>query len=265
MKRRDRGDSLIEVLIAMFLVAVIVTFGGRDLLAMLNSSQTNAAVTKVNLALANEIQLLQSTIDGEPNSLYISCGTVGQYSNELPQLTTLSQVSAKIVSVAYESTDTGTPTFVPTCTGLQFASQQITVSATYIPTGYSQTASVVVSSSSEPVVPSQMVWINEPPTSLSRSGFMAPLQLAIEDPNGEVVTSDNSVVTINACATSVSGTTTTTVAASCSVALSFTQKAANGALQINSLASLPPGTYFLQATYPKTGVQPAVSTVFSLS
>lgn len=141
--RRDAGDTLFEILVAITIiaiagVAVIVAFGTSIGASSeeSNLSQFNAILKSYSATVISENQ--------NSTSFYISCGTASQYNAEITGLPTWpTNYTVKLFTVAYWSGTTysnGTDFSSSSCPSGSTEPELLTATATYTKTG--QTASL---------------------------------------------------------------------------------------------------------------------------
>ncbi len=184
MIRRDPGDSLVEVVIALAVLAVILTFGARGLYTMSVGSSQELLVAKMDNALANQIQLAQASLGSQPTPAYVSCATLPQYFGQIPSYQGYSNFQTSISSISYWN---GT-SFSSTCS-VPNSPQLLTAKVIFTPTGASKTTSFVVADTELQNAPDQLVFTTQPVT-VNVNSVIATMVVAVQNSNGDTDTAD---------------------------------------------------------------------------
>ena len=83
MKRDDRGDTLIEVLMALVVIALVAVAAMTAFVTAIGASVEESHVAELNTLLHDYAETtiadLQQTVNANGQTAFIECGTVGQY------------------------------------------------------------------------------------------------------------------------------------------------------------------------------------------
>jgi type II secretory pathway pseudopilin PulG len=194
----EDGDTLIEVLIALFVlsmssVAIILAFA-----TSISSSAEQRNLSSVDTVLRSATQEAITQMQQNSGSYFGSCPAQGQppqaESLEFPDLT--SGYSAQVTSVSYW--DSTQMTYDSSCTAN--ATQLIAITVTS-PKGNTYHISAVVGNPLPRTIPTastptQLVFIGQPGDGISGASLNPQPIVAVEDSNGNVVTSNLSSVTL---------------------------------------------------------------------
>ncbi len=200
-RRADRGDTLVEVLLAVVIlsiasVALIIAFG-----TSIKASAEHRNLANFDTAFASSDSTVTSLVQGSASSYFGTCAPVSAY----PSSSALSQglatnYVADITAVEYWN---GTQ-FSATCSSSDnTAPQLITVTITNTSTGFVQTNEVVVDNPSaiqafqtSNGTAYQVIFVNQPSGAVINQNFTTQPTIEIVDNTGKLVTSDLSPVTL---------------------------------------------------------------------
>jgi prepilin-type N-terminal cleavage/methylation domain-containing protein len=197
---RDRGDTLIEVIIALLVVSIMAaaTFVAFAGLSNLSGIVHNQAVFETQLK--NVANAITSQIQDPPSVLYATCATSDQYNTggtnaigwapaNLPSNYTVSVTSVKY----WNGTSFQTSCPIPTSTPGQ---QLISYSVTNTKTAKSESTSVVVDNPYAPpyyppdYLAKQLVFTQQPTTTYVDDPITPAITVAVKDGAGSTLVND---------------------------------------------------------------------------
>ena len=206
MKGGDGGESLLETMFAVVMLGLLVVSAVMAFTSVINEAIQYRMLASINVILHNDVSEATTQLQNQANPLYATCATPATYSpsgtNAVTFTNQMAGYSSTITSVTYW--DGGS--FVATCPPIvgEPPPQQVTVRVTSADGVMSDSSQFTVdnpySSSQYPpdLAMTQLAFVQEPSTINSLQTFSPSVQVAVEDANGNVVTSDwsNVVMTV---------------------------------------------------------------------
>jgi type II secretory pathway pseudopilin PulG len=264
--RDDSGDTLVEILIALLVVAVTATALLAAFATSITASGEQRGLATIDTVMKNYVESAIFQIQNQPYSaanntfpIFAGCGTAskdyyttgiqqGQGSNGVVLYTIPSGYTAQITAVQFWDTAQSPPSWqdISACTPASSTSlnpQLLTATVT----GPNATTATVQFAVSNPKVPvgsaSQLVVSTQPPANVT-AGATFNVGFTVEDSLGHVVTTSAATVTI----TISSGTGTAGAVLTCSGGLSIA--ASSGVAAFSCGINLAGSGYTLTATSP---------------
>jgi hypothetical protein len=208
----ESGDTLVEVLIALTVIALTVTALLAAFATAVTASGEQSGLALTDTVLKSYVEAANFQIENQPYSsanntypIFAACGTAstsyydsgigsGVGNNNVPLYTPPAGYSAHITDLQYWSTTTSPPSFLSTCTPGSSSAlnpQQLTATVT-APNGTQGTLTFVVSNPQVPVgAASQMVFLPQPKSS-ETAATAFDIGVVLEDSLGHVRTNDSS-------------------------------------------------------------------------
>jgi hypothetical protein len=201
---RDRGESLLETMFAVVMLGLLVVTAVMAFTSVINEAIQYRMLASVNVILHNDVSEATTQLQNQANPLYATCATPAAYSasgtNAVRFTNQMAGYSSTITSVTYWDGSS----FVATCPPIvgEPQPQQITVRVTSADGVMSDSSQFTVdnpyNSSQYPpdLAIAQLAFVQQPSTIKSLQTFSPSVQVAVEDVNGNVLTSDWSHVTM---------------------------------------------------------------------
>ncbi len=259
--RSEAGDTLVELLIAMVVlaiasVAILVAFA-----TSISASSEHRALASFDTALRSAYQDATSQIQYSASAHYVSCATASTYQNQVSFNNLPAGYTAQITSVTYWNAPSSF-SFGSSCASGSTSPQLVAISVAPPSGGASSTINAVVSDPAARPIPtagsaSQLVFFEQPGNGVSGSPFRPQPVVAVEDAAGNVVSSDLSDVTLTL--NTVSGPAGATLSSTCTGSEFF------GIVTFSNCSILKAGTYTVTATDTSLPGFSVTSSPFSVS
>lgn len=206
MKRddRDRGESLPESIITVVIIGLFAVTAVLAFTTLISAAVSYRATASIDALLHNDVAEVTAQLQDGATPLYSPCATAATYTSGPSTVTFGNEIAgytSTITAVAYwsgTSFDSTCPTLPTTPTP-----QQITVTVTNTAGTETGSALAVVDDPYTPESPpydaslSQLAWVQQPTTINSLTPFSPSIRVAVEDVNGNVLTSDWSNMTLS--------------------------------------------------------------------
>jgi Tfp pilus assembly protein PilV len=200
---RDRGESLPESIITVVIIGLFAVTAVLAFTTLISAAVSYRATASIDALLHNDVAEVTAQLQ-DATPLYSPCATAATYTSGPSTVTFGNEISgytSTITAVAYWS---GT-SFGSTCPTLPTTPtpQQITVTVTNTAGTETGSALAVVDDPYTPESPPydaslyQLAWVQQPTTINSLTPFSPSIQVAVEDVNGHVLTSDWSNMTLS--------------------------------------------------------------------
>jgi type II secretory pathway pseudopilin PulG len=260
--RDDAGDTLLEILFAVVILGIASVALLAAFAASISASATHRSIASFDTVIRSASQQAISQIQQQTNPLYESCAPLSYYQTGPGAVSfSLGAYSAQVTGIQYWSGNGFTTSQVQCVAN---SPQWITITITS-PTGQHYTNNFVVDDPYAPPVPVggpayQLKFVEQPSGANAGVVFGTEPVVAVEDQNGNVVTSDLSPVTLTI--TTGTGTSGASLSQYCTGVENSGVVSFNGC-SIN-LAGL---NYQLTASDPGSGsgvLVPAISTSFNV-
>jgi hypothetical protein len=200
----DGGESLLETMFAVVMLGLLVVTAVMAFTSVINEAIQYRMLASINVVLHNDVSEATTQLQNQANPLYATCATPATYSpsgtNAVRFTKQMAGYSSTITAVTYWDGNS----FVATCPPIvgEPQPQQITVRVTSADGVMSDSSQFTVdnpySSSQYPpdLAIGQLAFVQQPTTIYSLQTFSPSVQVAVEDANGNVLTSDWSNVTM---------------------------------------------------------------------
>jgi hypothetical protein len=200
----DSGESLLETMFAVVMLGLLVVSAVMAFTSVINEAIQYRMLASINVILHNDVSEATTQLQNQANPLYATCATPTTYSasgtNAVTFTNQMAGYSSTITSVTYWDGSS----FVATCPPIagEPQPQEITVRVTSADGVMSDSSQFTVdnpyNSSQYPpdLAIAQLAFVQQPTTIKSLQTFSPSVQVAVEDANGNVLTSDWSNVTM---------------------------------------------------------------------
>jgi hypothetical protein len=200
----DGGESLLETMFAVVMLGLLVVTAVMAFTSVINEAIQYRMLASINVILHNDVSEATTQLQNQANPLYATCATPATYSPSGTNAVTFPNQMAGYSSTITAVTYWDGSSFAATCPPIvdEPQPQQLTVRVTSADGVLSDSSQFTVdnpySSSQYPpdLALAQLAFVQQPTTIYSLQTFSPSVQVAVEDANGNVLTSDWSNVTM---------------------------------------------------------------------